>query len=119
MKPYSVQVPFLTPAVFIRAQGAENFKSMLLSGENKVQQYISSVASDVATKDEVYDDCVETFTKAVSSFRELSKTGRTVMPGSSSSSKAIASSEKAPANSSSKKESTGSKVRSFYYGSHY
>ena len=82
---------------------------MLLMGENKVQQYIASAASDATTKDEIYDECVEIFTKGVVAFRELSKTGRTTMSGSSSSSKAA---EKAPASSSSKKELSGTKVRS-------
>lgn len=105
---HSFQGPFLNADVFIRAQGTENFKSMLLMGDNKVQQYIASAATDPSTKDEMYDECVEIFTKGVAAFRELSKTGRTTMSGSGSLTK---SAEKAPASSSSKKESSGTKVR--------
>jgi hypothetical protein len=74
------QVDFLTVDVFKRAQGADNFKNMLLMGDNKVSQYITTAASDPATQDKVYDPCVEAFNRGVSAFRDISRTGRTSVP---------------------------------------
>jgi hypothetical protein len=87
----------------VRAKDLGPFPEMLYNVENKVKQFINSLAVDPSFKDQGVPACVDDFLAGVSTFRELKRTNR--LPPNLT----VISAKAAP--STSKKETPVKKVR--------